>query len=246
MINNNSQLNFYLLIIIVNQNVQNVIIHNVLNVCHVGIYLIFNDCNTQSTNINQVICGDGIIQDFEQCDDANTIPFDGCFECQYQCDENCIDCIDGICLQQELIILDCDYGFHLIDQNCLSICGDLIIASDEKCDDDNNEPFDGCFQCQYSCSLYCKNCIEGQCMICDIGYLLQNNRCQEYCGDGIKSFNEQCDDGNQFSLDGCSEECQIENLWKCNTDEQEMSICFQSDNPIVELQYLNITFNKKL
>ncbi|CAD8202409.1 unnamed protein product [Paramecium pentaurelia] len=187
---------------------------------------LFNDDdNTEFDDsiIDQTICGDGIIQDLEECDDGNTVPFDGCFECQYQCEENCNDCIDGKCIlseSEELLKFDCDFGFYLIDQKCLSICGDQIIASDEKCDDNNNEPYDGCFQCQYSCSLYCQNCIEGQCMKCDIGYQLQNNGCQE-------------------------QQCQIENLWKCNTNDQELSICYQFDNPIIQLQYLNITFNKQ-
>ncbi|CAD8214325.1 unnamed protein product [Paramecium pentaurelia] len=194
------------------------------------------------------VCGNGIIQDFEQCDDGNTIPYDGCFECQYQCQENCIDCLDGTCLQsyfEEVQIETCNFGFYLIDNKCLSICGDLIVASDERCDDENNEPFDGCFKCQYSCSLNCQECIDGYCINCENGFQLENNKCQEQCGNGIKTQNEECDDGNIFFEDGCSETCQIEIFWKCINDQKQRSQCFQNNNPIVEIKLLNTTFNKQ-
>ncbi|RJR31303.1 DUF642 domain-containing protein [Candidatus Parcubacteria bacterium] len=34
----------------------------------------------------------------------------------------------------------------------------------------------------------------------------------DFCGDGIKEENEQCDDGNLENLDGCSGSCEIENI----------------------------------
>ncbi|CAK80828.1 unnamed protein product, partial (macronuclear) [Paramecium tetraurelia] len=206
-------------------------------------------CEADDCYFYEAICGDGKVEDLEECDDGNTILFDGCYECQYQCEYSCIECVEGVCLKfsdlKDIKIIECDFGFHLIDQNCHSNCGDQIVVSDEKCDDGNNEPFDGCFQCQYSCSLYCQDCYEGYCLACDIGYQLQNNRCYELCGDGIKLTNEECDDGNILSLDGCSEKCQIEDLWKCSTQDQERSLCFQFDNPALQLQYINMTFTKQ-
>ena len=47
--------------------------------------------------------------------------------------------------------------------------------------------------------------------------------CQQYyfppvCGDRkLDSLNEQCDDGNQVSGDGCSQDCQEEPGYSCNT-----------------------------
>lgn len=37
------------------------------------------------------------------------------------------------------------------------------------------------------------------------------------CGNGIWEikFNEQCDDGNQISGDGCSWNCKLESTFKC-------------------------------
>lgn len=44
-------------------------------------------------------------------------------------------------------------------------------------------------------------------MNCENGFNLENNICKEQCGNGIKTFNEECDDGNIFSEDECSEIC---------------------------------------
>ena len=36
------------------------------------------------------------------------------------------------------------------------------------------------------------------------------------CGNGIKTEYEECDDGNQITLDGCTDICQIEINWTCS------------------------------
>lgn len=52
------------------------------------------------------------------------------------------------------------------------------------------------------------------------------------CGDGyLSSFhNEQCDDGNVVSGDGCSSDCQIEDNWSCPPIEGDRSICYYDSN----------------
>uniref|UniRef100_A0A6B2KX99 PARP catalytic domain-containing protein n=1 Tax=Arcella intermedia TaxID=1963864 RepID=A0A6B2KX99_9EUKA len=42
------------------------------------------------------------------------------------------------------------------------------------------------------------------------------NLCESTCGDGIIVDNEECDDNNTLSGDGCSEYCIIESGWKCH------------------------------
>ena len=37
-----------------------------------------------------------------------------------------------------------------------------------------------------------------------------------FCGDGILNNNEQCEDGNTVSLDGCSSVCEVEIGWDCS------------------------------
>lgn len=53
-------------------------------------------------------------------------------------------------------ILNCEpeyyfdyYNYESGRNHCIPICGDKIIVGDEECDDGNNDPFDGCFNCKY-------------------------------------------------------------------------------------------------
>jgi cysteine-rich repeat protein len=43
---------------------------------------------------------------------------------------------------------------------------------------------------------------------------------QTVCGDARKEGSEQCDDGNAFSLDGCSLACTLEPEWACDSPGQ--------------------------
>ncbi|CAD8114585.1 unnamed protein product [Paramecium primaurelia] len=203
--------------------------------CRQSYYLINNTC------IN--ICGDMIVQEDEECDDGNEIEFDGCFGCQFSCPLNCQDCQKGICLDS------CQYGYQLINNECITICGDLIIAGTEQCEDNNKINYDGCYQCQYSCPLYCNDCINGQCLMCDIGYILYENMCTNICGDGVLSNLEQCDDGNQNDGDGCSSNCFVEINWICKQDD----VCNYVKYPTLiseylmqknQYQYIKITFSQ--
>lgn len=59
------------------------------------------------------------------------------------------DCIPDckICNKNN-ICLDCGQHFQLINSKCVPICGDsIIIEGLEECDDGNNVPDDGCFEC---------------------------------------------------------------------------------------------------
>ncbi|CAD8077162.1 unnamed protein product [Paramecium primaurelia] len=126
-------------------------------------------------NLNQCIpiCGDGIvINNFEDCDDQNEVQFDGCFDCKFQCQQNCEICEQGKCLN-----LICPYGTIQLEDQCQSICGDKIIGGDEQCDDGNLIQYDGCYNCKYQCNQYCNICEEGICLQCIIDYDLINAIC---------------------------------------------------------------------
>ncbi|CAD8146564.1 unnamed protein product [Paramecium octaurelia] len=221
-------------------------------------------------------CGDEIIISDEECDDGNLIPFDGCFECKYQCIEGCHICLQGECL------LRCGVGFQFQVDRCISLCGDLIVTSEEQCDDGNTIPFDGCFECQiqcqlgyeyinqqcvpicgdritsnnedcddgnsiefdgchlckYSCPLNCQICYQGQCILCDNHYeLIDSGQCQIQ----IQINDQQCNDLNDFPIDGCYNS-QIEQNWVCQTIAQ-ISECAYSLNPQVIVTYLNMASN---
>jgi RHS repeat-associated protein len=88
------------------------------------------------------ICGDGILEGFEECDDGNTIDGDGC---SAQCRQEY--CGDGIL--QPALGEQCDDGNFIngdgCDWNCLrEICGDGVLEGNEECDDGNTIDGDGC------------------------------------------------------------------------------------------------------
>ncbi|CAD8188080.1 unnamed protein product [Paramecium octaurelia] len=51
-------------------------------VCELGYQLLENACFPH--------CGDKyVLKYYEECDDGNLQPYDGCFECKFQCAEDC-------------------------------------------------------------------------------------------------------------------------------------------------------------
>ncbi|CAD8169663.1 unnamed protein product [Paramecium pentaurelia] len=189
------------------------------------------------------ICGDQIIQLNEECDDGNNVEFDGCFCCRYSCPQDCSFCQNGICIDK------CQQGYYFIDNSCQTICGDSIIVGFEQCEDENNIQYDGCYQCRYSCPLFCNDCLNGYCYNCDQGFILSSNICIGVCGDGLLSIQEQCDDGNQIDGDGCSKKCQLETNWICNKNGDCAYVEYPI--PIIEyykqenqFQYVKMTFSQ--
>ncbi|CAD8097695.1 unnamed protein product [Paramecium sonneborni] len=179
-------------------------------------------CQTNFEIINyqcQPICGDRIvIYEQEDCDDGNDIPYDGCYNCQFQCQQVCYLCEYGICL------LPCSEDKQYIDGQC-------IIPNN---DSEELSIVDTC--------LYqgCLKCSLNLCIICESGYILENGICL-MCGNGIRQDDEQCDDGNNLNQDGCSNLCIIENQWNCTENVNFFSQCFRITTPSVT--YLNQTFN---
>jgi len=79
-----------------------------------------------------------------------------------------------------------EIGFYCegLPSNCTSRCGDLIKASDEKCD---------------VISEGCTDCIINE------GWTCTSSSCKEICHDGISVGSEKCDAGkNEGCLDDCS------------------------------------------
>jgi len=68
-------------------------------------------------------------------------------------------------------------------------CGNGLITSLEKCDDNNTVSNDGCSSCQIDTGFAC---------------LGSPSVCLPICGDGIIKHPEACDDKNLVSNDGCS------------------------------------------
>ena len=140
------------------------------------------------------MCGDGIIDDGEECEDGNIENNDGCsssceFEPGFICENN----------YESSPITNC----HFL------MCGDGIIDYNEECEDGNTENNDGCSSsCEFEDGFVCENDYEFS-PITSCHFLM--------CGDGIIDDGEECDDGNLENEDGCSPDCLNETSWACET-----------------------------
>ncbi|CAD8178245.1 unnamed protein product [Paramecium octaurelia] len=109
--------------------------------------------------------------------------------------------------QQDQFKANClwdDGGNQCIYLQCETLCGDGIVGGDEKCDDGNIQPYDGCYKCQIQCQYGCDICTQKMCQDCSDGYELHpNGLCYEICGDGIIIGQEECEDMNDIQQDGC-------------------------------------------
>ena len=77
------------------------------------------DVNGMTSVCHATTCGDGTSEGFEQCDDGNLVPYDGCSP---TCTKDAT-CSNGV---------------------CTAYCGDGIISPGEGCDDGNRQSGDGC------------------------------------------------------------------------------------------------------
>jgi fibro-slime domain-containing protein len=193
-------------------------------------------------------CGNGNLDQGEECDDGNTTGGDGC---------------------SPLCVIESNYVCPVAGQPCVStvVCGDGKISGAEQCDDGNTSAGDGCSStCQielgWTCPVLDAACVAKACgdgivagtEQCDDGNTSSGDGCsstcqleagyacgpdqwhptalstqcyQTVCGDGNKEGTEQCDDGNTYPFDGCSPTCTNEP--KCgypNNDISEPYQCF--------------------
>lgn len=132
---------------------------------------------SEETETGEELCGNGSIDDDEECDDGANNGDD------QACTSACREAICGDNLVQSGVE-DCDTGVESAecDADCTaSACGDgtTNVLAGETCDDGNLEPNDDCTD---------------QCLLAT-------------CGDGIVNAGEQCDDGNLEPDDDCTPDC---------------------------------------
>ena len=184
-------------------------------------------------------CGDGIKNGHEECDDGNTVSGDGCSSiCRIECcvypepvcpafggcrETVCGNgvltsnevCDDGNTVGGDGCSADCqavEPGFHCgaPGKKCTPICGDHVLNGTETCDDGNIVDGDGC-------SAYCLteagwDCSSGVCVQVSTvdGGAFNSGVHGPYCGDGIISGDEECDDGasnDDSAYGGCTTKC---------------------------------------
>jgi len=191
------------------------------------------------------VCGDGMIDPGEACDDGNTFPADGCsldcktIEANFECPTPGVKCVstmkcgDGKVTGTE----QCDDSNLVPGDGCgatcalepgwlcpvpgtachAAACGDGKIAGAEECDDGNVANNDGCSS---TCKLQTTTVTVNPTGSTPGSTKIVNWRCpvagaacvKTTCGtgSGVVEGTEQCDDGNNKALDGCSADCQWE------------------------------------
>ena len=198
------------------------------------------DCNTE---VDAVVCGDGVVEGDEPCGDGNLGNTDSC-------PDTCVPfrCGDG---WQHATLEECDDANPDNTDDCidkdgqclLASCGDGFLHSDdEQCDDGNADDTDACVA----------GCVPATCgdglvqagvEVCDDGdnsgkYEGCGPGCAALgprCGDGIAEAGfETCDDGNAVAGDGCDEKCQLELPPEClgyiELKEEDRAVAF-NDGP---------------
>jgi cysteine-rich repeat protein len=173
--------------------------------------------------VDQPVCGNGVTEAGEQCDDGNT---DNTDTCGNNCavDDHIYSCHDGVLDPGE----ECDDGNDDDLDGCweciLARCGDGHLEQPpEQCDDGNTISGDGCnADCTYDHPPVCGDgfaeIASGE--VCDDGNQQPGDGCSsdcrstEICGNGILDpiAGETCDDGNHLPDDGCEADCRLSTL----------------------------------
>ncbi len=154
-------------------------------------------------------CGDGVLQDEEDCDDGNLVGGDGC-------GATCIlACGDGVVAPGEA----CDDGNSIDGDDCRNdcmprACGDGVLAAPyEKCDDGNVLDGDGCSPtCRIE--LQPTPSVTPTLAVTSTPTLTPTPGAR--CGDGTLDPEESCDDGGLDRGDGCDSGCRVEPCWTCD------------------------------
>lgn len=158
------------------------------------------------------VCGNGLLEGAEECDDGNPDDTDGCTkECLL------VRCGDGVVQGAEA----CDDGNFEDTDACVTgcvaaSCGDgLVEKGIEDCDDGNFVDGDGCSAGCKAESVGCGNGKVDGAEECDDGNASNADGClttcvKAICGDGYARLGvEECDDGNANNDDFCTNDCML-------------------------------------
>jgi cysteine-rich repeat protein len=163
------------------------------------------------------ICGDGVYDFGEDCDDGNLLNDDGCSEfCKLEHPELCGNGRSESGETCDDTNLNSGDGCSATCQD-EGICGDGVQQPWEQCEDGNEADGDGCSaECLLEGPLNCGNSVVDPGETCDDGGREDGDGCgsdcqiEGECGDSVIGSHETCDDGNTADGDGCSAQCQVE------------------------------------
>ena len=185
--------------------------------------------STSTSTTNSPLCGDGVVDAGEECDDGNLVDDDGC---------------SMACTLEDEDTTSTTSTSTSTSTSGGPLCGDGVVGPGEECDDGNTVDDD---QCTNTCTLgggtttllttdssgtdstgststttttsepgACGNGVVDFFEECDDGNADDTDLCTTTCvlakcGDGLLHVGvEQCDDGNLVANDGCDPACKLE------------------------------------
>ena len=137
---------------------------------------------------------------------------DGIFDAATEaCDDGNMNDGDG-CSRNCTIEPDFDCNTNTAPSVCYShVCGDSIRVSGEECDNGDGA---GCS------SVTCLVFAGFEC----VAPFFEASNCFS-CGNGRVEELEDCDNGPSLHIDGCSNDCKVNPLWRCTRVVGEASVC---------------------
>ena len=179
------------------------------------------------------VCGDGVVQGDEECDDANLMDGD---DCDHRCLSENVACGNGALDPGE----ECDDGNRVSGDDCDVDCNaEFNYSSDDFCGDGfanngatgnqidpsqfSNYDAESALSVKFASVAPNQSVTAAFCMIGATGSDLaasltslqtKADDCLAFyqqnialCGDGIQNAGEECDDGNTADNDGCDSNC---------------------------------------
>ena len=154
------------------------------------------------------VCGDGILDPGEECDDGNTASDDGCdAQCRFEgtpgCGNGRVDSGEECDTDDFLQEATCEsLGFAggrlLCTPDCTIDTSECVTEDQEICDNGLDDDTDGLVDCEDPDCIASPACGGSA-----------------TCGNGIVEPGEECDDGNTADGDGCDARCRFEGTPGC-------------------------------